>query len=165
MKENLSEVQQWWFTLIDLSFIRAHLSGSAPVWWGWCSPTSQGQKLLHLGTFQISPHVSLHSLCALLSRPILYNKLVNKSKCFLKACESFRRLMASKQGAPPICSHIKPTSRVSWGPAYFLRLASEAGRWAVSWECALNSWGLHSLRVLSEMNCGHPTGATENCLV
>ncbi|XP_032495295.1 T-complex protein 11-like protein 1 isoform X1 [Phocoena sinus] len=58
---------------------------------GWCTPAPREQKLLPSGLSPTSPYVWLLPTLHLypLSDPLLYNKLVNLSKCFPEFCELF----------------------------------------------------------------------------
>ena len=67
---------------------------------GRCTPTPLRQKLLLLVPFQTSPYVYLHRAVHLYPRsyPVLYNKLVNVSKCFPDFWELFKQIIESKEG-------------------------------------------------------------------
>ena len=58
---------------------------------GWHTPTPSGQKHLHTGPFWASPLYTPSSACSsvCILCHILYNKLVNLSKCFSEFCELF----------------------------------------------------------------------------
>lgn len=65
---------------------------------GWCTSTSQGQKLLHSRPFQTLPYVPLHLAVSLYFSPysLLYNKLVDVS-VFLSSMSCSSKLIEPRE--------------------------------------------------------------------